>query len=425
MSAGAPLQLALCRNFQHELRAILAEWPGLAEHVCVPASCQHPTLDWSKVERLPGAAKERPLQLLGGSCLIGLGTPPRAGWQGRRLTHRHALVAGETLVESALREGAYLLTPGWLEHWREHLAGWGFDAAGVRAFFAETTKVLVLFDTGVLPDSERQLLAMAAHLGLPFRRIQVGLDHLRLFLANEVTERRVALDRAAESARLAQANRQSADLLMTFEVVSTLTGMTDAHAAVARLLALFEQLFAPRRLAFQHVLEGALDAVQLQPARAPHDPAPLGSFAASGDELLRLGEDGFLVRFAHHGETLGALLVEGLRFPAHREHYLALALPVARVGGLALANARTHDALQRTIAELRAADANVAVLEGLIPICAYCKKIRDDQGYWQAVEQHVRRAPGADFTHSICSSCMETRFPELPTDAEDEGSPPR
>lgn len=58
-----------------------------------------------------------------------------------------------------------------------------------------------------------------------------------------------------------------------------------------------------------------------------------------------------------------------------------------------------------TIAQLEAALQEVRTLRGLIPMCAWCHKIRDDQGYWQQLEKFLRDNSDADVTHSICDSC--------------------
>jgi PAS domain S-box-containing protein len=55
----------------------------------------------------------------------------------------------------------------------------------------------------------------------------------------------------------------------------------------------------------------------------------------------------------------------------------------------------------------------VKTLSGLLPICASCKKIRDDRGYWQQMETFVREHSGAEFSHSICPDCMKTLYPEF------------
>lgn len=72
---------------------------------------------------------------------------------------------------------------------------------------------------------------------------------------------------------------------------------------------------------------------------------------------------------------------------------------------------RTH-ALSVTRDELRAALATVQTLEGIIPICMFCKKTRDDAGYWQAVERFIEQRTQAAFSHGICPECMEQRYPD-------------
>jgi Protein of unknown function (DUF3365) len=68
---------------------------------------------------------------------------------------------------------------------------------------------------------------------------------------------------------------------------------------------------------------------------------------------------------------------------------------------------------ERLIAELQAALANVKTLTGLIPICASCKKIRDDQGYWTQLETYLKQHSDAEFSHSLCLDCMRKLYPEL------------
>jgi hypothetical protein len=51
-------------------------------------------------------------------------------------------------------------------------------------------------------------------------------------------------------------------------------------------------------------------------------------------------------------------------------------------------------------------------LRGIVPICSYCKQIRDDKGYWNKVEAYVIRHTEAKFSHSICPGCMQEHFPE-------------
>jgi len=62
--------------------------------------------------------------------------------------------------------------------------------------------------------------------------------------------------------------------------------------------------------------------------------------------------------------------------------------------------------LRRVSARLADALEHVKILEGLLPICAWCKRIRDDKGYWDQVEAYIHKSTGADFTHGICPECL-------------------
>lgn len=75
-------------------------------------------------------------------------------------------------------------------------------------------------------------------------------------------------------------------------------------------------------------------------------------------------------------------------------------------------------ALSRANHELREALAEVKRLSGLIPICASCKRVRDDKGYWQAVESYVSSHSDAKFSHAICQTCGPELYGELWTGAE-------
>lgn len=69
--------------------------------------------------------------------------------------------------------------------------------------------------------------------------------------------------------------------------------------------------------------------------------------------------------------------------------------------------------LEKMVNDLQKSLATIKTLEGIIPICASCKKIRDDKGYWNQVETYIRARTDAEFTHSICPDCTKKLYPEL------------
>jgi phosphate/phosphite/phosphonate ABC transporter binding protein len=68
---------------------------------------------------------------------------------------------------------------------------------------------------------------------------------------------------------------------------------------------------------------------------------------------------------------------------------------------------------ERLISELQEASGQVKTLKGLLPICANCKKVRDDKGYWNQIESYVQQHTDASFTHGLCPDCAKQLYPEL------------
>jgi hypothetical protein len=68
---------------------------------------------------------------------------------------------------------------------------------------------------------------------------------------------------------------------------------------------------------------------------------------------------------------------------------------------------------QKMITEnLEKAEAEVKALQGMLPICSSCKKIRDDKGYWKQIESYISEHSEAKFSHSICPACAEKLYPK-------------
>jgi hypothetical protein len=72
---------------------------------------------------------------------------------------------------------------------------------------------------------------------------------------------------------------------------------------------------------------------------------------------------------------------------------------------------RSEETLRRTLAEVK-------TLSGLLPICAHCKKVRDDHGYWTQVESYLAKRSDVLFSHGICPDCLVRFYPDYPPDSE-------
>lgn len=163
-----------------------------------------------------------------------------------------------------------------------------------------------------------------------------------------------------------------------------------------------------------------------------------------------LSTDQAILRYSEHG----SLVQLTSRFIPELEWYLVVAktdkTAIARIGQALLANlglcllitvfailltSVTVNAYQgfcdtqrqelvEQNAALEKALSEVRKLSGLLPICASCKKIRDDSGYWHQIELYIREHSEADFSHGICPSCAEEHYPEFYEEWRDGTSPP-
>ncbi len=102
-----------------------------------------------------------------------------------------------------------------------------------------------------------------------------------------------------------------------------------------------------------------------------------------------------------------------------------IASAFGELAAIALRNSRyleQRDAADRQrealIDELQAALANIKTLKGLLPICAICKNIRDDKGYWNKLENYIHSHTGADFSHGICPDCIRKHYPDVTLDPD-------
>jgi DNA-binding response OmpR family regulator len=80
--------------------------------------------------------------------------------------------------------------------------------------------------------------------------------------------------------------------------------------------------------------------------------------------------------------------------------------------GLRIVNLQSH--LTDRVDELESAISRLKRLQGLLPICSYCKKIRDDRNYWLQIESYVSEHSGAQFSHNPCPKCLESMEPGHP-----------
>jgi hypothetical protein len=63
--------------------------------------------------------------------------------------------------------------------------------------------------------------------------------------------------------------------------------------------------------------------------------------------------------------------------------------------------------------ELQEASAEIKTLRGILPLCLFCKRIRDDKGYWEKVDVYIAKHSQADISHGVCPECLKKHYPDI------------
>lgn len=177
---------------------------------------------------------------------------------------------------------------------------------------------------------------------------------------------------------------------------------------------------APQKLAFRYRLEGFdADWVQAGARRqTSYTNLPPGRYefrvgvtTAGGVPSAEVARFAFVQR-PHVYQT-----------PWFRALTILTVLGIA-VGGVRLWELRQRQREQQLHARVDEALSRIKILSGLIPICASCKRIRDDRGYWNQLESYLRDHSEAELTHGICPQCVSQLYPDL-AEPEDPVVPPR
>ena len=358
-----PRQLGLitCASFDREVLAVqsLPEFQGIRFKI-LPVDCDQVESDWTGLEQAVTACGKDACSacLVGGYCL----TRPAKdlGLDGASSLHQKSQcfewVVDKDVLDRLIREGALPVLPGWLRDWETHVnKRWPSDRKAAQAFFRELARKVVLLDTGVHPNAERELKSFARFLRMPHETHPAGLEHFRLSLARIVLAWRVL--RANEDAEdlLASFRQQIADFARIGPLLGAVTGARADHDAQTAVLDLFRVILSPCEARYQP-LESLSD--RPDPEGSPRDRivALNAEYAWSEDRRT------VYLKVAHDRELLGILELVGFGGPGRRDQDLNLALTLARVSGLALMSFRMGQALGEE--REKAVRAEAALAEG-------------------------------------------------------------
>ncbi len=331
-----------CNNFFPEVEAsILAEGWQDVEVIAFPSRCGRPEIKWQELDNLlPENCSQ--VIVFGRACIQSLPDSP-SGFPATRIIHLEQcfhLVAAAQLVDDLINSGGYLVTPGWLVNWRQHIADLGFDSEQAAPFFQDFARELILLDTGIDLEAQKHIEALKACVNLPVRHLKVGLDHVRLLLAKQVLEWRLERAHKNSSEKDASHTRELADHVAAMDMLTRLARVPNETEAIQNIQELFQMLFAPAALYYLRVENKVVIPVGNVPAEKRQFVKSLkDGYAWTTDEK------GFMLTISSDNKVVGKIIVERLAFPEQRFRYLNMALAITGICGLAIENARNRKKL--------------------------------------------------------------------------------
>lgn len=349
--------ILICEHYRAEIEAILAE--GGRDSLCpafFPPRCGRPPLTWDEIRVLvKPCSPAGSLHLFGGCCLAGLGEPPPdlAGYDSVQFEYCMEMIAGSFTIRELVASGAYLVTPGWLLRWREHIEEWGFTGETAPRFFAEFARQILLLDTGIRGAALLELKECAGFVDRPCGTVAVGIDLIRcrVDLCHERSQKKTA-----EKAELF-AQRSLSEYAMAFDLLTTIAQSVDESDVIQKMLNLYGMLFAAADLFFVRFADGKPVEVFTRGFgySGENDILLLKAAGLQSDYALNEDADGFLLKVSHGSRYFGVVAVEGLELPEYLQNYLNLAVATIGICGLALHNAEVFREIADTNRQLEQA----------------------------------------------------------------------
>lgn len=322
------------------------------------------------------------------------------------------LLMGSSYIDNEIAKGNYVLSSGWLTNWRRTVIDeWRFDEIVAKDFFKEAANKLLLLDSGVYGDIELELQDFSRFCGLEYEIVPVGMEyfHNNFMLIYQHWKLKIS-----EFIRQ-EYSKKVADYTMIFDMFPQFSELESVDGVIQHAFNMFMILTAASKLAFKPTYDIAPSQDIVFYGAAYESELLSTNFEKEFKTITPTKLDtGFILKISISSRLLGYIEISGIPSANHFKHYSDLAVYVGQMYALALSNAihfealnNQKDVLQKRTEELEKALSDMNTLRGIIPICSYCKKIRDDQSSWHQLETYISDHSEALFSHGICPHCME------------------
>ncbi len=256
-------------------------------------------------------------------------------------------VAPKSLVNQFITEGDYLVTSGWLKNWKYIVQKrWGFDQNTAKLFFKETAKQILVLDTEVYPDFTESLIEFSDFINLPYKIINVGIEHFRYRIENVINKWKTEQAENKGKVIRRENNQKLANYAMLFDIIPKLAEGGDENRVIRAVIDLLTMLMSPKKIVCYKLKDGKIDdAISNSVVKLQDKDEILKLFDFTTTDILTKSQDGFKIKIVYNEEIFALILVEKVLFPEHINSYHQILDTITAFLGLFISNARQYTAV--------------------------------------------------------------------------------
>ncbi len=398
------MQIIHCENFNKEFDFYSVKNQDL-KFFSFTSDCRNCFKSLNQVlENITGLDPNEATVVIGSNCMSKIEDQPAVDSNFKIVffeTCFHAVAPGE-MVNKLLKMKRYIVTPFWLESWKNRITEtWGFDQKTAREFFSETTKKIVLIDTTFDIKSRERLTSLGEYLDLPVEYIPLGISFFH-FRINEILSKIKAHD---FKEYVEQLQAEKADYAFAMDMLSKLSAHLESNKVHMGITRMFSNLFASNTICYWKINDKTLILNESvgDISSSSFNSDELKRFVDSNEKYLIRDGIGFLLKITYKNDILSVVSIENVEVSSCLRKYLNLAINVSPICALAIIRASEYEKLVKTENELQK-------IQAFLPICCKCHKIRNDAGSWDQIEQYISERSNVKFSHGFCPECFKEQY---------------
>ena len=237
------------------------------------------------------------------------------------------------LVEHFISGGYYIVSPGWLRQWKHTVKkNWGFTEEIAPAFFAESAKKILVIDTGIYDDCEKNAKEFASFAQLPYTILPVGIHYFKNIIKLAFSLASEQFAREENTKRNKEYMKTLSEYSMIFNLVKRLSTIDNEEVIYSYIFEMAKMFFAPQKLAiFTSSGKILFNTTEFEIIDS--------DINTSNTNVVEMASQrGFAIKFIFGDECFGYLIVDDVIFQDALEGYKEMALVLAPLFGLLVSN---------------------------------------------------------------------------------------